>query len=535
MPEGGILTDSLCVERYFEADLFATENDRAESAMTITWEREGNGITSQHPLRRLAHAELFRTAGAGLLLGAAAIAVAVTGFLLRVNLSTAGSLELILVLLVAFRFGFVQATVVSVAAFWCLNFLFTEPFFTFVVADPQNWVSLFTFEAAAVLVSGLSNKVRLHAAQAEDQRARTVKLYELSRAVLLIDQRRSTSEQLCGLIREIFKVMDVQFWIVDDTTELPETSSTEANRQAYETYLEERDCDDVNLCCSRRVLRVGTKYIGGMTMRGWRIDPLSADAVASIAAITFARTRAIQLENRAEVERDGEKLRTAVLDALAHGLKTPLTAIKTASSGLLAIDRLNSTQLELVSIIDERVTMLSQLTTRLLQTAALETKEVHVRRSNISISDLVSKVVRQQEEDVRARIQIAIPENLQSDQLDAPMIELALQQLVDNAAKYSAIGSTIPITIRQVPSETVVEIQNATINGSAIRLEERARIFERFYRGSDAVHGPAGTGLGLSIVRKIAEVHGGRAWVECSDTATRFAISIQRYKKEKNG
>jgi len=494
------------------------------------------GIPLRHPLLRLSPAELLRTAGVGFLLGTSAIAIAVIGFLLRVNLSTAGSLELILVLLVALRFGFVQATVVSVTAFLCLNFLFTAPFLTFVVADPQNWVSLFTFEAAALLVSGLSNKVRLHAAQAEDQRARAVKLYELSRAVLLIDQRRSTSDQLCGLIREVFNVNDVQLWIVDDTREPPpETAPPQGNQQAYETYLEERDSDEVNLCCSRRVLRLGTKIIGGMTMRGWRIDPSSADAAASIAAITFARARAIQLENRAEGERDAEKLRTAVLDGLAHGFKTPLTAIKTASSGLLAIDHLSSTQLELVSIIDERATMLSQLTTRLLQTAALEAKEVRLRRSNTSISDLVSKVVREQEEEVRARIEIALPENLGSDQLDAPMIELALQQLVDNAAKYSAIGSKIPIIIRQVPSETVVEVQNATIDGSSIRLEERTRIFERFYRGSDAVHGPAGTGLGLSIVKKIAEAHGGRAWVECSDTATRFVLSIQRYKKETNG
>ena len=181
--------------------------------MAIGWERvrddgaeQRPGIASQHPLLRLSHAELLRAAGTGLLFGTSAIAIAVIGFLLRVNLSTAGSLELILVLLVALRFGFVQATVVSVTAFWCLNFLFTAPFFTFVVADPQNWVSLVTFEVTALLVSGLSDKVRLHAAQAEDQRARAVKLYELSRAVLLIDQRRSTSDQLCGLIREIFKV-----------------------------------------------------------------------------------------------------------------------------------------------------------------------------------------------------------------------------------------------------------------------------------------------------------------------------------------
>jgi two-component system, OmpR family, sensor histidine kinase KdpD len=497
---------------------------------------QGLDLPSRQSFLRLSAAEVFRRLAIGLLLAAFAIVIAAAGFLLRVNLSTAGSLELLLVLLVALRLGFFQATVVSIAAFLSLNFLFTAPVFTFVVADPQNWVSLLTFEATALLVSGLSSKVHLHAAQAEEQRARAVKLYELSRAVLLIDQRRSTSEQLCGLVSEIFDVEEVQFWIAHDTTEPGrETAPTPRNQQAYETYLQEKDNDDLVACCSQRVLRLGTNIMGGMTMRRWRIDPLAADAVASIAAISFARARSIQLENRAEVERDAERLRTAVLDGLAHGFKTPLTAIRTASSGLLAIERLSATQLELVSIIDERATMLSQLTTRLLQTAALEAKEIHLRRSNTSISDLLQKVVRQQEEEVRARIEIALPEKLLNDQLDAPMIELALQQLVDNAVKYSAIASPIPIMVRQIPSETAVVVQNATIAGSSIRMEERSRIFERFYRGIDAVYGPSGTGLGLSIVKKIAEAHGGRAWVECSEDTTRFTLSIQRYEKEKNG
>jgi two-component system, OmpR family, sensor histidine kinase KdpD len=500
------------------------------------WLMEGLGLPLQQSFLHLTAGGLFRRFAIGLLLAASAMVIAAAGFLLRVNLSTAGSLELLLVLLVALRLGFFQATVVSITAFLALNFLFTAPVFTFVVADPQNWVSLFTFEATALLVSGLSTKVRLHAAQAEEQRARAVKLYELSRAVLLIDQRGSTSDQLSGLISEMFDVKDVQFWLVHDTTELPpETEATQRNQQAYKTYLEEKDNDDLIACCSQRVLRLGTNIMGGMTMRRWKIDPFAADAVASIAAITFARTRAIQLENRAEVERDAERLRTAVLDGLAHGFKTPLTAIQTASSGLLAIDCLSATQLELVSIIDERATMLSQLTTSLLQTAALEAKEIRLRRSNSSIAGLLQKVVRQQEEEVRARIEIAIPEKLRNDQLDAPMIELALQQLVDNAVKYSAIGSPIPIMIRQIPSETAVVVQNATIAGSSIRMEERTRIFERFYRGADAVHGPSGTGLGLSIVKKIAEAHGGRVWVECSDDTTRFTFSIQRYEKEKNG
>jgi two-component system, OmpR family, sensor histidine kinase KdpD len=484
---------------------------------------------------RLTAGELLRRFAMGLLLSASAITIAAAGFMLRVNLATASSLELFLVLLVALRLGFVQATVVSITAFLCLNFLFTAPVFTFIVADPQNWVSLLTFEATALLVSGLSTKVRLHAAQAEEQRARAEKLYALSRAVLLIDQRGSTSDQLSSLIRETFAVDDVRFWIVRDTTDLPRETELQSNQPAYEAYLQERDSDDPIARCSQRVLRVGTNIMGGMTMRGWRVDPLSADAIASIAATTFARARSILLESRAEVERDAERLRGAVLDGLAHGFKTPLTAIRTASSGLLAIEHLSATQLELVSIIDERANMLSQLTTRLLQTAALDAREIRLRRSNTSISDLLQKVVRQQEEEVRARIEIATPEDLRADQLDAPMIELALQQLVDNAAKYSAIGSPIPIVIKQIPSETMVVVQNATIRGSSIRLEERTRIFERFYRGTDAVYGPAGTGLGLSVVKKIAEAHGGRAWVECSDTATRFTLSIQRLEREKNG
>ena len=88
---------------------------------------------------------LFRRVAIGFLLAAFAIVIAAAGFLLRVNLSTAGSLELLLVLLVALRLGFFQATVASIAAFLSLNFLFTAPVFTFVVADPQNWVSLVTF------------------------------------------------------------------------------------------------------------------------------------------------------------------------------------------------------------------------------------------------------------------------------------------------------------------------------------------------------------------------------------------------------
>ena len=470
------------------------------------------------------------------LLSACAVSIAAAAFFCQANLSTAGFLELLFVLLVTIRSGFLQATLVSVISILCLNFLFTEPVFTFTVADPQNWVALITFEATALLVSGLSAKVRTHAAAAEEQRTRALKLYELSRAILLIDQRRSTSEQLREMIRQVLAADEVEIWLAfeNDYTSA-EPARIESNRQAYEAYIAGQSVDDAMAGFSQRPLRLGASTIGAITMRGWSLDPLTADAVASLAAITFERARAVQREARAEVERDAERLRTAVLDGLAHGFKTPLTAIQTASSGLLALDQLNATQAELVSIIDERVTMLSQLTTRLLQAAAFEAKEVRLRRSGVSVGDLLHKLVREQDADTRGRTRLIVPEKLEDDQVDGPLIELALQQLVDNAAKYSAVGSPIEIRVSQSESETAIIVQNQAIDGTSIRPEERTRIFERFYRGADAVRGPAGTGLGLSIVKKTAEAHGGHVSVECRDEATRFIFAIQHYRKEKRG
>jgi two-component system sensor histidine kinase KdpD len=133
-----------------------------------------------------------------LVVGAAGVA-----FAMRLNLSTAGSLELLLVVLIALRWGRIPATIASVVAVFCLNYLFMPPIFRLTVADPGNWVSLLTFESTALLVGALSSKARINAAQADLQRQRTAKLYELSRAILLLDWGSSTSGQLDSLIREM--------------------------------------------------------------------------------------------------------------------------------------------------------------------------------------------------------------------------------------------------------------------------------------------------------------------------------------------
>src|SRR6201996_3595997 len=389
---------------------------------------------------------------AALVAGAAGIA-----FSLHFNLSTAGSLELLLIVLIALRWGRIPATIASVVAVFCLNYLFIPPIFKLTVTDPENWTSLLTFESTALLVGALSSKARINAAQADLQRQRTAKLYELSRAILLLDWGSSTSGQLVSLIREMVGAESVDLWVIYDSARSSRGHEDLLSKDSAEqTYCEGRDSDDIDARISRRILRLGTTPIGAMVLRGWEIDPLLADAGASLAAIAFERARSLENETRAEASRNVEQLRTAVLDGLAHAFKTPLTGIQTASSGLLALGQMTETQTELVTIIDEEVNMLSKLATRLLQTAALEAKQERLRRSKFSPVELLEGLVQSQEATIRDRIEVIADLPMIVVEADEELIRLAVLQLVDNAVKYSRVGSRIQISVAQGEVETLI-------------------------------------------------------------------------------
>ncbi len=462
-------------------------------------------------------------AALGALIACASSALA---FWLHFNFATVISLQLLLVVVTALRGSFVLATTVSVAGFFCLNFLFVPPHFRLSVADAHDWVSLIAFELTALLVSGLSTKVREHAAEADRQRNRTLKLYELSRAILLIDGRRSVTAQLAELIRDIVQVEEVDLWLLhDDVPGSPRAKTMNEPDSAARAYQSGASDDDATLRLSRRLLQIGTTVIGAITLRGWATDAMMADGVASLAAVAVERARAVQKETRAESERDTEALRTAVLDGLAHGFKTPLTAIQTASSGLLALDQLNPVQTELVTIIDDQASMLNKLATRLLQTAALDRKAVKLDKTEVPLPGLIQQVIAEQEPLARDRIEVEEQADLQPVWLDARLVEQALLQLLDNALKYADQGTRIRVVVTQKNAFSCIAVES---QGAPIRPAERDRIFERFYRGSAKTrHRQPGTGLGLSVVSRTALAHGGRAWVECDQGRNQFNFTLE--------
>ncbi len=175
-------------------------------------------------------------------------------------------------------------------------------------------------------------------------------------------------------------------------------------------------------------------------------SPLTNNAIASLIAITFDRYRAFANESRIETERRTEQLRATVLDSLAHAYKTPLTAIRAASTGLGEMGHLSPAQSELVSLIDEQAGLLNDLTARLLTTARLDAGEVTIHAVEVGVGPLIDEVVASLS-DRLASMKVAI--DLPDDSLvlccDRQLMIMLLTQYIDNACKYSIFGTTITI------------------------------------------------------------------------------------------
>ena len=271
-------------------------------------------------------------------------------------------------------------------------------------------------------------------------------LYEFTRRTLQMNLHVEPGAQLVELVHEIFALEAVVIFDAD----LHETYqagfwNVDPQELAQNVYIFETSDDDPKTGIARRVVRLGTAPIGAVVLRG-DTSPLTNNAIASLIAITFDRYRAFANESRIETERQTEQLRSTVLDALAHEYKTPLTAIRAASTGLSEMGKLSAGQSELVSLINEQADLLNDLTTRLLTTARLDAGEVTVHALPVGVAALIDEVVASLSErlasmkvcDRSARRQ---PRSL----LRSPSDDDALSQYIDNACKYAIYGTTITI------------------------------------------------------------------------------------------
>jgi two-component system sensor histidine kinase KdpD len=449
-----------------------------------------------------------------------------TSFRLGQSLGSAGFLYLVFVVLAAVYGGFWQATLISVVSVACLDFFFDEPIFSFTVDRLSNWVELSAFEFTALIISQLSTRAQLRASEAEAERRDTARLYQTARRILLLDAASDPGNPVTSLIREIFELRGVVLFDAPAGTLYengdPVAEAAQRTRDAYFLNSETFDSKAKTWFC---VLRLGVRPMGAMALCGTEVNLLTATALASLGAIALERARTLESQHRAEGAQQAEQLRTAVLDALAHKFKTPLTVIRTASSGLPAAGELSELQTDLVSLIDQEAKKLNELASRLLGTPNLDSMEFAPQPEPLLLSRLIKAAIQElEEESDRDRFQVSTPVQEPAVFADRELILTGLAQLVDNALKYSLPSSPIEVGLNVKESAVVLKIRS---QGLVVAPTDRERIFERFYRAPGAQHCAAGTGLGLSIVKTIAADHHGNVWAEGEpDYGTSFSLSL---------
>ncbi len=249
-------------------------------------------------------------------------------------LPVAALLYLLIVVPTALLCGFWQAVIVSLSAVVAQSLFTARQPELALAANPANSVTLLVFVLVALTVSRLSSRVTDHAREAESRGGQMEDLYEFTRRTLQMNLHMEPGPQLAELVHEIFDLEAVAVFDADlhDVYQAGYWN-VDPQEMAQNVYYFETSDDDPETGIGRRVVRLGTVPVGSLVVRG-DTSPLTNNAIASLIAITFDRYRAFANESRIETERRTEQLRATVLDSLAHAYKTPLTAIRAASTGL---------------------------------------------------------------------------------------------------------------------------------------------------------------------------------------------------------
>ncbi len=438
-------------------------------------------------------------------------------------------LYLLIVAPIALMYGFWQAAIVSFSAVLVHSYLTAREMQLHVqpnpAADPINSVTLLAFVLVALLVSKLSSRATKHADAAESWGTQMEDLYEFTRRTLQLNLHVEPGPQLAELVHEIFALEAVVVFDADlHQTYQAGIWEVDPQELAQNVYYFETSDDDPETGIGRRVVRLGMVPVGSLVVRG-STSPLTNNAIASLIAITFDRYRAFANESHLEAERRTEQLRATVLDSLAHAYKTPLTAIRAASTGLNEMGHLSAGQADLVQLIDEQAGLLSDLTKRLLTTARLDAGEVTVHAVPVGVGPLIEEVVASLRDRLASmKVVIELPDEDLVLDCDRQLMGMLLTQYIDNACKYSIFGTAITIRAVQGRKEVVFSVHSF---GPVIPMADRERIFDRFYRASTNPNRAAGTGIGLSVAKRAALIHGGHVWVTSDEVAgTTFFAAI---------
>jgi len=431
-------------------------------------------------------------------------------FILPVNQTTVALSFLLAILAVSAVWGMVVSVFMSVTAMLLFNYNFLPPVGTFTVADPQNWVALFAFLFTSIMGSQLSARIRKEADAANNRRREVERLYSFSQKLLGEGNVIQLMNAVPNYIVECFEAGAAELFLPQkDKFYRSGYGAAQLDEDQLKTaFLRDEAMVDRAQALYFLPVRMGVKPMGSIAISGAVLSRQTLDAIGSLIAIAIERARAIEQLGESEADRQGERLKSALMDSIAHDFRTPLTSIKAAVTSLLVAPQTDGKQgHELLTIINEECDRLNHLVEEAAEMAKLEAGEFELQIEPVAIQEIIDRALDHLKKPLADRkVEVNITPELPPVRADAGRAEEILVQLIDNANTYSPKNE--PITITAEPNSDAVSISVAD-RGPGIDPFEQGLIFDKFYRGRDQRYLVRGTGMGLSIAKAIVTAHGG--------------------------
>jgi two-component system sensor histidine kinase KdpD len=422
-------------------------------------------------------------------LSVAAVAI-VTGVIALVKphvpVLSLGVLYLFAVLPVAAAYGIAFAVGVSVLSMLAFNWFFLQPVHTFSLAESSNWLALAVYLATAVAVSELAARTRRRAASAEQRERESALLADLATELL---RGRRLDEELDEIASRAADVLGV----------------ASAEIQLGDAKRPPKGAAPLPLEAAGRV--VGTLYTPEGADPNVSAEQRFLPALAALLAVAVDRNRLEGEALEAEALRRSDLVKTALLRAVSHDLRTPLTGVRTAIGALRnpTLQLSGDDRTELLETIELDSARLARLVGDLLDLSRLEAGAAAPDQEVWSLDDLAREAV----DSLGARSRVDIVGEAPLVNVDATQVQRVLANLIENALRYSPADGRILVRITATRKDAIVRVVD---QGHGLAESELERVFEPFYRHDGDLR--SGAGLGLAIARGFAEANGGRVWAE---------------------
>jgi two-component system sensor histidine kinase KdpD len=454
---------------------------------------------------------------------------------LHVNQTTVALSFLLAILAVSAMWGMAVSVFMSVLAMLSFNYFFLPPVGTFTIADPQNWVALFAFLVTSITGSQLSSRIRKEADEAHRRRREIERLYRFSRQLLGEGNVIQLMNAIPDYIVESFEAGAAELFLPQKDkfyrSGFGAAHLDEAKMKAAFLH------DEVALDGAHSEyfipVRLGVRPIGSLGISGSQLSRQSAEALSTLVAIAIERARAVEQLGQTEAERQGERLKSALLDSVTHDFRTPLTSMKAAVTSLLTSPNSDCAQShELLTIIDEECDRLNHLVEEAGEMAKLEAGEVALDLVPTPVHEIIEAALAHCKSALAGRrVDVRIAPGLPPVRADLERAKEALGQLIDNANLYSPKDQPVTITA-ELTGDTVTT--SVADRGPGIDDLEQTMIFDKFYRGKDQRYLIRGTGMGLPIAKAIIAAQQGNISVTSQlghGSVFSFTLPVDRDQK----